>query len=134
MKRVQFILLILLLASCSSNQPVSVPTNPEIQPTSSPLSETTSSAPTLTPTSKPLPAFTSTPLWTPLPTFSSTAGEETLRVWVQGTSKCLLPCWGGITPGQTRWDETRQIVEQLSGFARVNVSENFSCEFGTVMG
>lgn len=135
MKRVQFILLILLLAGCSSNQPVSLPTGSEIQPTSSPLAtETLPAAQTLTPTSTPLPAFTSTPLWTPLPTFSSTAAEETLKTWVQGTFECLLPCWGGITPGQTSWNQARQIVEQLSGFSRVNISENFSCEFGGCSG
>jgi len=51
-------------------------------------------------------------------------------MWIQGTFECLLPCWARIIPGKTSWQEARQIVEQLSGFARVNISENLSCEFG----
>lgn len=131
MKKIQLILLILLLTGCSSNQPVSAPTSSDIRPTSGPSpTETIPPAQTLTPTSAPLPVFTSAPLWTPLPTFSSTGGEETLRIWIQGTSECLLPCWGGIIPGKTNWEEARQIVQQLSGFSTVNTSENMSCDFG----
>jgi hypothetical protein len=126
-KKLQGVFLFLFLIACSSNEIASPTTNSNVLLSSSPVpSETIAS--TLTPI--PLPVFTATPLWTPLPTFSSTAGEETLRIWIQGTAECLLPCWGGIIPGQTRWDEARQIVEQLSGFARVNISENISCEFG----
>ena|GEM_PF-2792447 len=135
MKRVQSIFLILLVASCSSNQATSIPTGSDIQPTSDQLAAAkTLPAPTLTPMSTLLPAFTSTPLWTPLPTFSSTTGEETLRIWIHGTFECLLPCWGGITPGKTSWQEARQIVEQLSGFSQVNISENLSCDFGRCNG
>jgi hypothetical protein len=131
MKKIQLILLILLLTGCSANQPVSAPNSSDIQPTSGPSStETISPAQTLTPTPILLPAFTSVPLWTPLPTFSSMGGEETLRSWIQGTFECLLPCWGEITPGKTNWEEARQIVQQLSGFSTVHTSENMSCDFG----
>jgi len=130
-KKLQGVFLFLFLVACSSNEIASPTTNSNVLLSSSPVpSEAIAS--TLTPI--PLPLFTAAPLWTPLPTFSSTAGEETLRIWIQGTSECLLPCWGGITPGQTKWDEARQIVKQLSGFARVNISENISCEFGECNG
>ena len=127
-KKLQGVFLFLFLAGCSSNQPISSTPIPDTQPSSRPVfTETTLPA---TKTSTPSPVFTSPPLWTPLPTFSSTGGEEILQTWIQGTFECLLPCWGGITPGVTSWQEARQIVEQLSGFSRVNVSENLSCEFG----
>ena len=134
MKNVQALILIFLLAGCSSNQSPAT-TIPNVPPTSGPLLTETilPAAPTLTPTS-PFPVFTSPPLFTPLPTFSSTEAEEKLRLWVTGEFDCLLPCWGGITPGVTTSEEARQIIEQLSGFATVNVSENLSCEFGACNG
>ena len=123
--------LFLFLIGCSSGQTASPTAISEVLPSSSPSpTETILPAQTLTATSTLIPVLTSPPPWTPLPTFSSTAGEETLKTWVQGTFECLLPCWGGITPGKTSWQEARQIVEQLSGFSRVNISENLSCEFG----
>ena len=136
MKRFQVVLLLLFLVGCSSNQ-IPPATIPGVTPTSSPLPTDTIVPPTqtLTPiTSTPLPAFTSAPLLTPLPTFSSTEGVEKLRLWIEGVFDCLLPCWGGITPGKTSWQEARQILEQMSEFATVNVSENTSCDFGACNG
>ncbi|HKY52965.1 MAG TPA: hypothetical protein VJM08_01615 [Anaerolineales bacterium] len=135
MKKIQAVLLIFLLAGCSSNQPAA-PTIPSIPPAASPLPTETilpaTQSLTLTPTS--VPAFTSPPLFTPLPTLSSMEAEEKLRLWIAGALDCLLPCWGGITPGVTTWAEARQVIEQLSGFATVNVSENLNCEFGACNG
>ena len=136
MKRFQVVLLLLFLVGCSSNQ-IPPATIPGVTATSSPLPTDTIVPPTqtLTPiTSTPLPAFTSAPLLTPLPTFSSTEGVEKLRLWIEGVFDCLLPCWGGITPGKTSWQEARQILEQMSEFASVNVSENISCSFGVCSG
>ena len=131
MKKVQAVILIFLLAGCSSNQP-STTTISTIPPASSPLPVVTAipATPTFTPTSAPSPVLTSPPLLTPLPTLSPTEAEEKLRLWIAGVFDCLLPCWGGITPGVTTWPEARQVIEQVSGFATVHVSENISCEFG----
>jgi hypothetical protein len=135
MRKIYAVILIFLLAGCSSSPPT-VTTIPTISLTSGPVATETVLPPTQTPTPAAIPAvtFTSPPLWTPLPAFSSTEAEEQLRIWIEGTFECLLPCWGGITPGLTSWQEARQIVEQLSGFANVNVTENISCEFGTCNG
>ena len=132
MKQLRIILLIMFLAGCSSNQPLSVTTVPDAQPVSSPVPTETilPATQTSTPASAPSPAFTSPPLLTPLPALSSTEAEEKLRSWIPGISDCLLPCWGGITPGITTWPHARQIIEQISDFATVNISENISCEFG----
>ena len=136
MKKLQVIILLVFLAGCSSNLTPST-TIPGVTSTSSPLPSETIVAPTQTVTSiplTPLPVLTSTPLFTPLPTFSSTQGVENLRIWLQGVFDCLLPCWGGITPGKTTWHEARQILEQMSEFATVNISENISCDFGPCNG
>ena len=136
MKKFQAVFLFLFLVGCSSNQ-IPATTIPVVASTSSPLPSETIAPPTQTVTpipSTPLPVFTSAPLLTPLPTFSSTQGVENLRIWLQGVFDCLLPCWGGITPGKTRWPEARQILEQMSEFATVNVSENISCDFGACNG
>src|SRR5688572_21075132 len=132
MKKFQIVFLFLFLVGCSSNQisPTAIPevaATPILPPSETivPPTQTVTSIP-----STPLPVFTSTPLWTPFPTFSSTESVENLRIWMQGVFDCLLPCWGGITPGKTTWQEARQLLEQMSGFWTVNISENISCEFG----
>ena len=136
MKKFQAVFLFLFLVGCSSNQ-ISPTVIPEVAATSIlPPSEIIVS-PTQTVTSipsTPLPVLTSTPFYTSLPTFSSTQAVENLRIWLQGVFDCLLPCWGGITPGKTRWPEARQILEQMSGFATVNISENINCDFGACNG
>lgn len=130
MVKIYSVILGFLLAGCSSNEPAAT-TMPNILPTSSPIPTETVPPPTPTlPAVLPSPIFTSSPIWTPFPTLSSTAGEETLSLWIEGVFDCLLPCWGGITPGVTTWEETRQVMEQLSGFATVNISEGMNCEFG----
>ena len=136
MKKFQAVFLFLFLVGCSSNQ-ISPTAIPEVAATSILLPSETIVPPTQTVTaipSTPLPVFTSTPFYTPLPTFSSTQAVENLRIWLQGVFDCLLPCWGGITPGKTTWPEARQILEQMSEFATVNISENINCDFGVCNG
>ena len=134
-KIIYAVILVFLLAGCSASQQT-ITAIPTISPTSGPVATETVLPPTQTPTLAATPSvtFPSPPLWTPLPTLSPIDAEERLRTWIQGTFECLLPCWGGITPGLTSWQETVQTIEQLSGFSSVNVSENVSCEFGLCNG
>lgn len=136
MKKFQTVLLILLLAACSSNRPLPATAIPSLEPTVQLLPTETilPATETSTPTSAPPPLFTASPIWTPFPTLSSTEAEEKLRFWIPGQFDCLLPCWGEVTPGVTTWQEARQVIEQISGFATVNISENISCEFGACNG
>jgi hypothetical protein len=132
MKKFQALLWVLILVSCSSNQPIS--------PTSEgpPTFKASPTGTALPPTQTPEPASTSvptrTPVWTPLPTFPPKEGMETLESWIQGTFDCLLPCWGGIIPGKTHWQKTLQVLAQLSGFTTVNISDNIICDFGKCNG
>lgn len=85
-----------------------VPTN--ISPTisTSLFLDTPTRRPSLTPRPSP------SPTWTPLPTLSSIEAEQTVVELLKFNAGCRLPCWWGITPGETRWDESEQF---LSTFA-----------------
>ena len=136
MRKIFAAILVFLLVACSSNQPPPATVLPSLESPSNPL-PTETILPAIersTPTSTPPPVITAPPLWTAFPTLSSTAAEERLRFWIPGQFDCLLPCWGEITPGVTSWQEARQGIEQLSGFATVNISENVNCAFGACNG
>jgi hypothetical protein len=136
MKKFQVIILFLFLIGCSPKQAIPSTTTPDtpIPPTPSLLpTETTTaipSTPTLTPTSVPIVTTTPAPIWTPIPTLSQADVINTLHVWTMGTLDCLLPCWGGVTPGKTNWQETKQLLESFSGYASLKVAENGNCAFG----
>jgi hypothetical protein len=73
---------------------------------------------------------TASPVWTALPTISTTAGLQALYSWLEGKDECLLPCWAGITPGQTPWDEAKYLIEPITGFTKLSFFQNESCDFG----
>jgi hypothetical protein len=86
----------------------------EIQPTN---------LPTLTPLVM-IPILT----WTPLPTLSPNEASARMDEWLQGSPECLLPCWGGITPGETDWQNAKQILASVVSI-RV-IEEQTLCSFG----
>jgi len=75
--------------------------------TAKPLVEATSK-PTLTlpPSKTPIPPPTLT--WTPLPTLSAEEALNHVQRQMQTNGNCRLPCWWGLTPGVTRWDQAYQ--------------------------
>jgi hypothetical protein len=66
--------------------------------------------------------------WTSLPTLSDSQAEAQWLKWLKGTTDCLLPCWGGITPGKTSWQETKQILGSVLNILDTN--EEDTCTFG----
>ena len=120
------------MIGCSS------PFVPTIEPTHISLPTQTSTATVIRPiptnTASPTTTFTLPPTWTPLPTFSPSEGTKILHTWLQGTDDCLLPCWAEITPGQTSWEGARQLLEPMSGFSTVNITEDTVCGFGKCNG
>ncbi len=80
----------LLLSACTA-QP-----SPEITATAA--RTVTATAPTVPPTRTP---FVAAPTATPRPTLSP--AETTALIETNGG--CRFPCWMGITPGQSKWDE-----------------------------
>jgi len=47
------------------------------------------------------------------PTLSSEEIAPRIQELLKTNGDCALPCWWGITPGQSTWAETRQILLQL---------------------
>lgn len=78
-----------------------------------PIIETTmvSFTPTLLPPTKTSPP---PPTWTPLPTLSFDEAHAHYLGLLETNAGCLLPCWWGITPGQTKWQDARQYLETFS--------------------
>jgi hypothetical protein len=134
-------LLISMLAACNQTSevtPTSIPAE-TIKPTPSstvtiqPTNTSTqpvqfTSTPTQTP--KPTPAFT----WTALPilpTLPTGKANSLLSDLLINNGGCKLPCWWGITPGETPWNEAYQT---LSTFATIDgpsvmISSNIPHEF-----
>jgi hypothetical protein len=61
---------------------------------------------------------TSTQMYTPtpLPTLSADEGYARLRTLLGNNTDCKLPCWMGIIPGQSTWQD---INEQLTMFSSI---------------
>lgn len=84
--------------------------------TALPITPTPSQEPSLTPTSTVLPKSTPTrqPTATEAPpTISTPQGAEVTDqvLWLFETNNgCQLPCWWGITPGQTEWQTAQDLL------------------------
>ena len=140
MKRILVPWLLLILAGCSSMYTIS-PTAPSVStmeksPTKTLVVSPTSTptlAPTLTLTLAPTSTYTPThlPTWTALPTLEAEKGLQTYYTWLAGNDNCRLPCWAGITPGQTEWQEAKQILQTLAGMTELEVRLDRPCTFGS---
>ena len=78
-----------------------------------------------------------TPRVTPLPAQSPTEVTEQLNYLLQTNGNCVLPCFWGIHPDQTRYEELYGIIDQLKGRdffdvveenGHLRVSSNFTYE------
>jgi hypothetical protein len=81
-------------------------------PTVTPTSEIKQKSPTPTVTIIPTNTVTPqpSPTWTPLPILLGTEKEERLLDLYRNNSGCDFPCWWGIVPGKTTWDQARHII------------------------
>jgi len=122
---VSAIFIVVFLWACNGNQPVIQKPFQEGRPgvetqTSTPLPASATPTPSLTPTLTPTPTSTSTPTptatptLTPLPTLPLQDAKNLVQELFETNRGCLLPCWWGITPGQTTWGEARQFLEQFA--------------------
>lgn len=116
-----FILTILLLNSCkdkkespqeawsvktSTSQPYEVKVSTTAVPTA--LKPILTTMPTISSTpkvtlEKPSPKLT----WTPQPTLPLDQAQATAESVYMINGGCNFPCWMGITPGKTRWDQAK---------------------------
>lgn len=45
---------------------------------------------------------------------------------LEDNAGCQLPCWWGITPGETTWDDARQILGEVSSYVSQTVVDEIS--------
>jgi hypothetical protein len=60
---------------------------------------------------------------TPLPTLP-VEEKNTKLIELSSLENCHLPCWFGITPGETSWDTANQILAPLSRSSRIYFDQN----------
>ena len=121
----------------SGCQDLYLPTTPTRNPTG--ISESRTSTPTkifptftIDPTStetpKPTDTSTHSPTntlqhsLTPIPTISS-YHEMIDLISITGDDDCKLPCWAGITPGVTSWEEALNIIHSIDHLIKVSLDE-----------
>jgi hypothetical protein len=54
--------------------------------------------------------------------------EAELLKWLKGSPDCRLPCFGGIRPGLSTWEEAKQILAPMGEI--VGLDENVGCTSG----
>lgn len=113
-----FLFLIFILSGCrniwatpaenSFSQSLTI-TQPQTSPTT--ISNTTQIPDTF--------QIKSTPNPTLFPTLTIEQHEIIIQNLLRTNSGCQLPCWWGIEPGKTTWDETEQFIQQFGGVTSV---------------
>lgn len=109
------LLVVFAITRCKASQtevvaPTTVPTL-TTQPT---LFSTQTHVPTSTPTPTSTPLIpTPTISLTPMPTLTAQERESHVRELLQTNRGCELPCWWGIVPGKTQWEDARKLLEHL---------------------
>jgi hypothetical protein len=105
----------LVLAGCG--QPMQPATTPHTTLTKPPTFITHLPIPDETETETPVP--TSSPVLslllsvTPLPTLSPNEHENYVVELLSNNGGCNLPCWWGISPAKTSWDEVWRVLSQF---------------------
>ncbi len=111
------LILTLFLTDCGLQNNTTQP--PITTLTASPLINTPTVI-SLTPS--PTDQSTQTPTLTPIPTLSEQDALETFINLIEKDSECNLPCWLGVTPGQTKFEEVENIFSQFSAIASTDFS------------
>lgn len=105
--RFQYIVVFLLLVFLVSCKVPRIPTPVSSAPMPSPVPPTINPSPTHT--------FVSSTL-TPAATLTADERQTLLKEMLQTNGGCALPCWWGITPGQTDWQTVRNQFIGYGGF------------------
>ena len=96
--------------------------------TTASISSTPEPTTALTKTPTLLPTSTLSPSWTPLPTLPANDADQQFRSWMYGAPDCLFPCWAGITPGETTWEEA---IHLLTPVIELHITKDvLRCRFG----
>lgn len=108
--KISNLILLLLISACAvSGDPTVTPSpSAEVTETEASITPSRTSAPTLEAT------ITPHPTWTPLPTLPADEAIALAEELYATNAGCRLPCWWGITPGVTTWEEARQFYETFA--------------------
>jgi hypothetical protein len=99
----------LTIQSEAVTETIAIPTEiPTLTTTQSPIPTTALPISTITLTSEP------TLTWTPLPTLSPGEADVLVMDLLENNAGCQLPCWWGIWPGETTWDEAKYYLETFA--------------------
>lgn len=108
------LIIVLLVSGCT-----------KLHPSRTPLRATSATLVSIaTKTISPQSAFTPAPtLFIPTTTNTprSTLSVDEITELVETNGGCIYPCWLGVTPGQSRWDEVKPL---LSAFLSINYPPN----------
>ncbi len=77
-------------------------------------------------TSEPAPTETHVPTPTPLPTLIAEDAHTRLTNLIQGDVDCLLPCWFGVIPGQSDFNDAGNIFSQFSAIGITEFSSRWA--------
>lgn len=77
------------------------------------------------------PSATPTITYSPLPTLSPEDAYARINELLNSNSNCLLPCWMGIMPGQSTWQDVYEQLTIFSGIARRLYIETGADEWST---
>jgi hypothetical protein len=104
------------LVGCTASAPS--PVAAETPPLQITLASSPSPVPSPTPTLTPVPATptrtprpTRTPTPTPLPTRTTDEQRALMVEMLETNGGCELPCWWGVTPGQSDWQAVRDYFQ-----------------------
>lgn len=64
--------------------------------------------------------------WTPLPTLTTAEALSRTMELLSNNAGCELPCWWGITPGETSWDAARQLLAPFAKRIGIGESRNIT--------
>ena len=114
------ILNITLLTACAASR------SPEITPTVALKSTATGTVtPSATPTQRVIP--TEQPIMvTPFPTQGSLSNSSFTRELLRTNGGCNLPCWWGMVPGYTRWEDAEVFLKSFT--SSVEKSNEYSVQ------
>lgn len=94
-------LLIVIVGACSTRSQIVLTTTPQstIFPSSTIISSSSGTT------------------GTPISTFSPTEASSRLQDLLKTNAGCRLPCWWGITPGKTTWDEAEEYLKTFTALS-----------------
>lgn len=95
--------------------------------TTAPQNYTTTLSPTITQgvSSTPTVSITPAQVSTPFPTFSPEEAIDFVETLISTNGGCKLPCWWGITPGESTWDQAKTFFEKFA----INIEQNKQTRF-----